>query len=222
MVPIHYAVKYGNLQVVQWLWATQNESLNHFHKRQWNPLHFACWSGHANIVEFLLNNGIDPNSKSENKETPMMLSCFLGYDDSVRILLEHGANVQGDEKKPLYWASKGGHLSTVKILVESGANVDDTEQTNILCGETPLMIAARYGFLDIVDYLIRNGADKNKTNAEGILILYFFNQNALQLAQENHQQNVIDFLSVINEESNQKEKVHRHKHKHKHKHSKKK
>lgn len=173
MSPIHYAVKYGNLQALQWLWTTQNENLLIENKRKWNTLHYACWSGHAAIAEFLLNNGADPNSKSNDNETPMMLASFLGFDDVILLLLNHGANVQGDIKKPLYWASKGGHLSTVKLLVESGANIDVPEGTSIFGGETPLMIAARYGFADIVDYLVKKGADQNKTNNEGIYFLFF-------------------------------------------------
>lgn len=174
MAPIHYASKYGNLQVVQWLWASQNESLLHFNKRKWNSLHYSCWSGHVDVTEFLLNNGIDSNSKSDNKETPMMLASFLGNDDTLNILIRYGANIQGEEKKPLYWASKGGHLSTVKLLVENGANIDDFEESNVFPNETPLMVASRYGFIDIVEYLIQKGADKLIKNSEGIFIFTIF------------------------------------------------
>ena len=58
-----------------------------------SPLHVAAARGHGDVVDFLLDQGIDSNTlTSDTKETPLHLACRWGRCDVVKILLKHGAS----------------------------------------------------------------------------------------------------------------------------------
>lgn len=71
--------------------------------------------------------------------TPLHLAAAGGHNDVMKLLLEHGANVNSIAKDknrgtPLHWAVGGRRLGPAKILVEAGANIN-AENGN---GNTPL------------------------------------------------------------------------------------
>ncbi|CCZ55991.1 putative ankyrin repeat protein [Clostridium sp. CAG:1219] len=46
-----------------------------------------------------------------------------GYDEEVKLLLEHGANVHARNDAALIEASENGYVEVVEILLEHGADV---------------------------------------------------------------------------------------------------
>lgn len=77
-------------------------------------------------------------------------------------------------KTPLHWACEGGHLETVKLLVENGANLEATSSVGYNHSlKTPLYYAAKNGNTEVISYLLSAGASVEKTpNALGMAILY--------------------------------------------------
>ena len=55
---LHYAVRYGNLEVTQYL-IEQGADIHAREKRGWNILHLAARNGQAEKARLLLENGID-------------------------------------------------------------------------------------------------------------------------------------------------------------------
>lgn len=100
----------------------------------------ACGYGRANVVDFLLEHGVDVDSELKGHgdgHTGLHLAAFHGQVEVVRTLLRHGARIDIIDKTwgtpPLVWALTGwarkaaasadGYYAVVAQLVAAGANV---------------------------------------------------------------------------------------------------
>jgi ankyrin repeat protein len=99
----------------------------------------------------------NPNVVSGLGETPLHYASTFGSADSVRILLERGADPNARNRAgatPLIYGAY--NFEKARLLVEKGADVNAHAQN----GSTPLMIAASvHGNVATVRYLIEKGAD---------------------------------------------------------------
>lgn len=84
------------------------------------PLFQASMNNQPEIVEFLLNQGADPNNKiSPNQYPPLHIATYYGHDRVMEILLQHGAipslqNARGETVFDL--ASKSGNSKVLYVL----------------------------------------------------------------------------------------------------------
>ncbi len=88
------------------------------------------------------------------------LASFFGRTETVRALLDAGANVSGitqtdDETTPLHAAAGALHPVTCQMLIDRGAPVNAQQAL----GFTPLHLAARYGDEELARLLVAAGAD---------------------------------------------------------------
>ena len=119
------------------------------------------------ITRELIMRGANVNKISGNAgDTSLHLACRVRAGGSVKLLLEHGANVNarnvaGDT--PLDVASEDGNVKIIKLLIRAGANVDSR---NVI-QSTPLFNACYEGKVHIAKLLIKYGADKYATNLYG-------------------------------------------------------
>lgn len=114
-------------------------------------------------IKYLLNIGADPNV-GYNKLTPLEHACLQGNVEIAKILVEHGAKVDGLEVKgkPLYNAAKSGNTDVVEYLIKKGASVNSIPKySDGSGGESALMAASYNGQFEAVKLLIENGADVN-------------------------------------------------------------
>lgn len=51
------------------------------------------YSGFSEVAKFLLSRGVNVDAESE-MGTPLALAAFRGYDSTVKVLLEHNADVR--------------------------------------------------------------------------------------------------------------------------------
>ena len=93
------------------------------------PLDFASQGGFADprVVQLLLDHGADPNVLAEGRDglTTLHRASKRGKAEMVRLLVEHGANVEMKDKKgrtPLDVASGGQRDDIIKLLSEHRAN----------------------------------------------------------------------------------------------------
>jgi ankyrin repeat protein len=124
-----------------------------------------------NIVNFIKKYGTEYIFNKEYKWRPIHLASRHGSYDVVKILIDHGVDVNSvyfyinhnneeHKYKALHIASQFNHYNIVKLLVENGAVINDNDINNNY-NITPLWFAFVYENYDIVEYFIKNKADIN-------------------------------------------------------------
>ncbi len=119
----------------------------------------------------------------------LMQACENGHCDTVRLLLERGAEVntgKQDGWTALMLASLNGHCDTVRLLLERGAEVNTGQQD----GGTALMSASGNGHCDTVRLLLERGAEVNTITQTTTHL----GNTALILASQNSHWNVAKLL----------------------------
>jgi ankyrin repeat protein len=94
------------------------------------------------------------------------LAATAGHEEIVRLLLDCGANVNGEDfrgRSPLSLAASVGHEGIVRLLLERGADINKANSW----GESPLSLAASAGYEGIVRLLLDRGADVNGEDFRG-------------------------------------------------------
>ncbi|XP_025071527.1 protein phosphatase 1 regulatory inhibitor subunit 16B isoform X2 [Alligator sinensis] len=163
-------------------------------------------------VCYLLKNDINPDLCNEDGLTALHQCCIDNYEDVVKILLNHGANVNAKDNElwtPLHAASTCGHINLVKILIQHGADFlavnADGNMPYDLCEDEPTLdvietCMAYQGITqekinemraapeqvmicDIHD-MIADGDDLNRTDDQGATLLHIAAANGYLHAAE--------------------------------------
>jgi len=88
-------------------------------KAGWTPLHYAATGGHLRVVAFLIGAHADVNAESPNGTTPLMMAAMYANSDTVKLLLESGAeayprNDQGLDAED--FARKAGREDSARLI----------------------------------------------------------------------------------------------------------
>ena len=124
------------------------------------PLYYAVFCGFSELAEWLITThaeDVDDKYDLYLDRTPLYAASQEGHVDAVRVLLDHGADVNAQDSidwTPLHLASCEGHLKVVQLLLDYGATV------NAQSGDgSPLHLASDWGNLEVVRLLLSHGAD---------------------------------------------------------------
>lgn len=137
--------------------------LQYWHRQadQKNACHIASENGHAGVVEYLLEAGVDVDCiVPTTKDTALLLATANGHVEIAKMLLLRAkadpqlANAYGNT--PLHSAARIGNIELCRLLISAGAVVDAINNK----GSSPLHMACLSSTADpaIAQLLLDGGA----------------------------------------------------------------
>ena len=158
-----------------WLWIYNED-------RSWNPmststrrpeepgavpLYYASKLGLGDLVGHLVTeHRWYVNARGGMEVTPIHAAASEGHVDILAVLLEHGADLDGQGvcgETPLHRAFRNGQLKAGNYLLDRGAYVNARDNSD----QTPLTFAVMRGDAQAVQLLLEHGADANVRDESG-------------------------------------------------------
>ncbi len=136
-----------------------------------DAMYAAIRSGDTSKVAALLQGGADANGRDRRGgATPLMHAAAVGSLDTMRLLLDKGADVNGKSAgsaTALMWAV--ADIAKVRLLLERGADVNVVTET----GRTALLLAAMSDeSAETVRLLLAKGANPKAVDAVNVTALW--------------------------------------------------
>ncbi|EHK97661.1 putative Glycerophosphodiester phosphodiesterase GDE1 [Glarea lozoyensis 74030] len=133
-------------------------------------LALATKSNFAQIVQLLVNAGVDINWQDETGETALHVAARFGHDECAKALLSGTADQRADVElaensfswTPLHIACVDGHQSIVELLIAAGADIKRQDAS----GWTAREHAALRGHLKIADILLQASLERLSTGSD--------------------------------------------------------
>lgn len=151
------------------------------------PLMIAVNRNNLEMVEFLIEKGINVNSKNESGKTALMLAAFSGKINVVKVLVNNGAKydvIDNLGQTVLHYAVDGGNLDSIQFLLLEGVEVDKCDTAS---SWSPLLrTAAVGGNKDVAEILLKYKANPNLLDKD--------NKSALMIAVINGNQPLVQIL----------------------------
>ena len=91
------------------------------------PLRNSVFHGKTEIVQMLIDAGVDVNMRDGMGATCLHDAVYLGKPEIARMLIGAGADLNVQDKHgnvPLHWAADYGEVKIAKILIDAGARKD--------------------------------------------------------------------------------------------------
>ena len=130
---------------------------------QYPTLHVAAKLGHNDIVDYLLNQGVNVNLRTDHSRLSALTCAIKGDQDAtVKHLIERGCSVDYCDSCLSTLAVGKGFIAVFELLLNRGISVDTMDKN----GKTPLIAAAEAGQADMVEFLLDRGASINGTRDE--------------------------------------------------------
>uniref|UniRef100_A0A8D9AB98 Ankyrin repeat domain-containing protein 49 n=1 Tax=Cacopsylla melanoneura TaxID=428564 RepID=A0A8D9AB98_9HEMI len=141
--------------------------LNAVDKDGYSPLHRACYNGHADMVNILIQRGADIKKTTIDGWMPLHSACKWNNTECVTILLNYGADINAQTNgglTPLHLAASHSHSRDILMILLSHPNIDP----HILSkgNETAQEIARRsgihYGLFEVIEPCFNELSKENK------------------------------------------------------------
>ncbi|KAG8193909.1 hypothetical protein JTE90_011464 [Oedothorax gibbosus] len=120
----------------------------------------------SRVLKLVTPENINCRDSQGRNSTPLHLAAGYNNLEVAEFLLEHGADVNAQDKGgliPLHNASSYGHLDIAALLIKYNTVVNATDRW----GFTPLHEAAQKGRTQLCALLLAHGADPTMKNHEG-------------------------------------------------------
>jgi ankyrin repeat protein len=121
--PLHSAVYFGNLKVVQKL-IEYDADISAEDDNGWTPLHNASECANLkdlSVFRLLLEHGADVNTRAKDGRTPLHRASTYGTLEVIRVLLEHGADAKAEDNYGMTALQVAGKDDIRNLLLEHGA-----------------------------------------------------------------------------------------------------
>ncbi|MBR1442986.1 MAG: ankyrin repeat domain-containing protein [Firmicutes bacterium] len=167
----------------------ENKFLIEYEEKNGSWLHFAIEKGQKNVIEFLIDYGMDVNkSAGDNKISPLNAAVKKGDTKIIKLLLDKGAKTDTSKllRNPLFTAIYYGQYEAAKFLINNG--IDITVTYEISGGEKcdAFLFANIYGQRKTADYI------KEKFSEMGIEKVYSLTKEL----QKKEEEEGLDYLML--------------------------
>ena len=169
MTPALAALAGGHFKLAQVLHRS-GSSLEPRGNKGYSPLHSVVSLGNLEMVQVLLDYGVNVNARTDLGSTPLLMALWNIIKDPdiriVRLLLDRGAdpNIQPrDGETPLHRASQDGMIEMARLLLGHGASVE--LQTSK--GRTPLDYALEKQDDEMIELLLEHCTTSLEMMASG-------------------------------------------------------
>ncbi|KAI9738600.1 MAG: hypothetical protein M1834_008104 [Cirrosporium novae-zelandiae] len=168
-LPIHWAVSYNHLPVVELLVASKLFDPDVQDASGWTPLMISANLKDADeIFDLLLRKEADINMKNYNGQTALHFCASKNNLDIARKLIAQNASARIKDKRgqlPLHRAAAIGSVPMVQLLVNNKSPLNATD----ISGQTALHHAISEGHGDTALLLLKLGAEADKRDIDGNL-----------------------------------------------------
>lgn len=179
--PLFIAVAHGHVALIQLLLDKGAEAFDPYSDDFPTVLHLlgafsldAFKDAYRQIARLILERDTAHiETLSQEGQTPLDVAARHGNLEFMKMLLEFGAQIEGNVS-PLSEAAGGGHMPVVQFLLDQGVRTDRFPISNACCGGHvdivrllithgldegigPLHMAAARGHTDVVQFLLDNG-----------------------------------------------------------------
>ncbi|KAL3458812.1 ankyrin repeat-containing domain protein [Aspergillus heterothallicus] len=173
-LPIHWAVAYNHLPVVELLVSTKNFDPDVEDGSGWTPLMIASSLKKAEgdpIIELLLRKGADVSVRSITGQNALHFATSKANLSTVRTLLENKCSARVKDKRgqlALHRAAAIGSTPIIQLLLKEGRSPVNATDAD---GLTALHHAVSEGHGDAAVTLLKAGAEADKKDGDGRLAI---------------------------------------------------
>lgn len=162
--PLHYAAKYGHLDIVKFLVESgteidtlQRSLQTHPSRLDYTPLFVATEFGKLDVLQYLISKGADPDHRDASGVSPLYRAAQLPNAKAVEILLQRNVSLDvrsrtNPEEATLAHVARGELLAE---LLKKGAPVRNVEELEYTA------LHAHAGSAEDVRLLLEHGANPN-------------------------------------------------------------
>jgi ankyrin repeat protein len=133
-------------------------TINHCGSAGCTALHWAAWTGNADILQRVLQCGAEINARDNTGRCALHFAAQNGSIDCVRELVRSGANFKAKDnwgRSPLHLAGSDGRNESIRLLLEAGADANARTDREESC----LCYAGLAYSVDGIKLLLAAGAD---------------------------------------------------------------
>ncbi|KAJ5691176.1 proteasome regulatory particle subunit (Nas6) [Penicillium malachiteum] len=173
-LPIHWAVAYNRLPIVELLVAVKNFDPDVEDGSGWTPLMIAASLKDAAgdpIIDLLLRKGADVTVKSSSGQNALHFAASKANISTVRTLITNKCSARVKDVRgqlPLHRAAATGSVPILKALLEEGKSPVNATDND---GYTALHHAISEGHGDAAILLLKSGAEPDKRDIDGKLAI---------------------------------------------------
>ena len=161
------------------------------------PIHLVCRNKSLEMVNLLINEGVNLESEDYEKWRPIHFACQYDSMEIVMLLVGRGVNMESEDYekwRPIHFACQYGSLEVVNLLVNNGVNLE----SEMVWKWKPVHIVCRYRSLEYIIYMFSLDIDlTSKIHKYDDAVADFGIKELLERNDKLTKENIHEILNII-------------------------